>query len=174
MSNTLISLFLVATLGALATAASPAPGQKGPVDTGPGTLAAARKYLEGRWGLLSLEIFPPGAPPLNVKGEGMLTYDGFGNLDVQIRVDQATNDVLRAAGIPTMDGSLSSSGRTVVDMKARTLTYIFKGQPPRGAPSGPLALNRPRHWEVNGNVLTLTTKGDDGKPVSVARWQKAP
>ena len=43
---------------------------------------------------------------------------------------------------------------------------------PAGAPSGPLALNRKRYWVVEGNVLTLTTKADDGKDLSVAKWQK--
>ena len=57
-------------------------------------------------------------------------------------------------------------------MQARTLTYVVQGQPPAGAPSGPLALNRKRHWVVEGNLLTLTTKADDGKALSVAKWQK--
>ena len=33
-------------------------------------------------------------------------------------------------------------------------------------------MNRPRHWEVAGSLLTLTTRGDDGKPLSVGRWRK--
>jgi hypothetical protein len=172
MVHPVMSFCLVAALAAAAAAPAFTSPQKGPVDTGPGTLAAARKYLEGRWSLLSFEIVISGEQPQKVKGEGTLTYDGFGNLDVEIRVDQPTEDALRAAGIPIMDGILSSSGSTVVNMQARTLTYVFKGQPPRGAPSGPLALNRPRHWEVEGDVLTLTTKSDDGRPVSVARWRK--
>jgi hypothetical protein len=53
------------------------------------------------------------------------------------------------------------------------LTYVLEGQAPLGAPSGPLALNRPRHWQVDGNLLTLTIKGDDSRPVSVGRWQKS-
>ena len=65
------------------------------------------------------------------------------------------------------------SGRTAIDMQARTLTYFIAGQAPLGAPSGPLALNRPRYWQVAGNILTLTTRGDDGQPLSVARWQKS-
>ena len=64
------------------------------------------------------------------------------------------------------------SGRTAIDIQARTLTYFFAGQAPLGAPSGPLALNRTRYWQVADNILTLTTRGDDGQPLSVGRWQK--
>jgi len=41
-------------------------------------------------------------------------------------------------------------------------------------PKGPLSYGQPRHWDVKGNVLTLTTKGDDGRAVAVGVWQKAP
>ena len=149
-------------------------GQRGPADTGPGTLAAARKYLEGRWSLMSFEVFPPGGQGLRVEGAGTLTYDAFGNLDVEIRVDEKTALALHDVGIPTTNGRLSTRGRTVVDMQARTLTYVLQGQPPLGAPSGPLALNRPRHWHVEGNTLTLTTQDGNGQRLSVARWQKGP
>ena len=145
----------------------------GPVQAGPGTAAAARKFLEGRWGLMSFEVLPPGEPPLRVNGSGVLVYDAFGNLDVEIRVDEATARALEGAGISSTRGRISMSGRTAIDMQARTLTYFFAGQAPLGAPSGPLALNRPRYWEVTGNILTLTTRGDDGQPLSIARWQKS-
>jgi hypothetical protein len=166
--------YLLATIIALATAAAVTAGepQKGPVDKGPGSLTAARKYLEGRWRLLSFDVFPPGQTPIKVLGAGTLRYDAFGNLTVEIRVDPPTALQLREAGIPTTKGAISTSGRTVVDLQARTLTYVLEGQPAFGHPSGPLALNRPRHWTVEGNVLTLVTKGADGEQLSVARWEK--
>jgi hypothetical protein len=152
------------------------PINLGAPETGPGTTQAARKYLEGRWSLLSYEVFPPGRPSIQVTGgSGSLSYDSFSNLDIQIRVaDKAMAESLERAGIPLQDGVISTTGRTVIDMQARTLRYILEGQPALqlGPPSGPLALIRPRHWELNGNVLTLTTKGDDGKPVSIGAWQK--
>ena len=163
-------LLVLVALGS--SAATGAALQRGPVSKGPGTLAAARKYLEGRWSLLSFEVFPAGQPPIRVKGEGSLLYDSFGNLDVQIRVDKATAERLTLAGIPAPAGIVSIRGRTVIDMQALTLTYFLEGQPPFGTPSGPLALNRPRHWRIEGNVLTLMTKGDDGQPVSVGKWEK--
>lgn len=159
-------------IAALAGSAYSAPLQKGPANTGPGSLAAARKYLEGRWSLVSYDVFPPGKPPIQIRGAGTLTYDGFGNLQVEIRVDKATGAQLEQAGVPITNGMLSIGGRTAVDMQRRILTYFLEGQPPLGAPSGPLALNRPRHWQVEGNVLTLTTRGEDGQPLSVGRWEK--
>lgn len=168
MSAAIVAL----TLNACKSVPWEGPIKAGPTDTGPGTLAAARKYLEGRWTLVSYEVFPPEGPPITLNGTGILTFDEFANLTIDIRADKASAAVLEKAGIQTTDGKLLTSGRTVVDMQSRTLTYVIEGEPPLGAPSGPLALNKPRHWEVEGNQLTLTIKGDDGRPVSVGRWQK--
>ena len=75
------------------------PIEMGPVDTGPGTLASARQFLEGRWHLESFEIHSPGKPPLVLKGTGTLTYDAMSNLRMEVRADAASADMLRAAGI---------------------------------------------------------------------------
>ncbi len=146
----------------------------GPVAKGPGTLAAARKYLQGRWSLISYDFYPPGKPMVRLDGQGTLLYDDFGNLEMDIRVDKKTALVLEEVGIRTTDGRLSTKGRTVIDLQARTLVFVLEGQPAFGQPSGPLALNRPRHWEVTDTELTLTTKGDDGKPLAIGHWRKVP
>jgi hypothetical protein len=162
-------------IGAAACAGAPRerPVELGPVDQGKGSLTAARKYLEGRWTLESFEVFPPGRAPVTLKGQGTLSYDDFGNLQMEIRTDEQSADLLRAAGIDIRDNSISTSGRTVVDMQNRTLTYVVEGQAPTSA-SGPLALNRPRHWEVQADRLTLTTRDESGKPLSVGRWRRMP
>ena len=82
-----------AIVAALATAACAAkPIQKpiglGEVDKGAGSLTAARQYLQGRWSLMSYQIFPAGQPPIQLNGNGTLTYDEFGNMDIR-RLDQA-------------------------------------------------------------------------------------
>jgi hypothetical protein len=144
----------------------------GPVDQGPGSVVSARAFLEGRWTLESFEVYPPGKPPITLKGSGTLSYDEFGNLKMDIRADQTSSDILRAAGVEISDGVISSNGRTVVDMQNKTLTYVVKSQP--GAPAtGPLAPSRPRYWQVEGDVLTLTTKDDAGNPASVSRWRRS-
>jgi len=175
MTRHLVRVASIALLAALLVPAASAFAQKrklGEPDTGAGTSTAARKYLEGRWGLISFDVFPPGKAPIKLGGQGSLTYDGFGNMQFEVRIPPDAVEPLRLAGIPSNKGVVSLGGRTVIDMQAHTLTYVVQGQPPAGAPSGPLALNRKRYWVVEGNVLTLTTKADDGKDLSVAKWQK--
>jgi hypothetical protein len=157
-------------ISACAAAPINKPIKGGPVDTGSGSLTAARKFLEGRWSLESFEVHPPGKAVVALKGMGTLTYDDFGNLRMEIRADQAASDQLRAAGVDIRDGTISSDGRTAVDMENRTLTYSIEGQPAAG--TGPLAMNRPRYWQVEGNLLTLTTKDDAGNVATVGRWRK--
>ncbi len=145
------------------------PVKGGAVDTGPGTLTAARQYLEGNWTLESFEVVVPGKGLVALKGTGRLTYDGYGNLRMDIEADPASVEILRTAGIEVRGNRISSEGRTVVDMQARTLAYILEGQKPG---IGPLAINRLRYWQVDGNLLTLSTKDDAGGTLSVGKWRK--
>jgi hypothetical protein len=147
------------------------PLAMGPVDTGPGTLASARRFLEGRWQLETFEIHRPGQPPLVLKGSGTLIYDDMSNLRMEVRADEASADLLRAAGVDIRDGMISTEGRTAIDLQNRTLTYALGGQAPL-VQGGPLAMDRPRHWVVDGDILTLSTKDDAGRPLSVARWKR--
>jgi hypothetical protein len=169
---------VAAALLAAATACAGAPRQKplpvGKIDTGAGSLAEARKFLEGRWALESFEVRPPGKPPIMLKGTGVLNYDDFGNLRMEIRADQASSDLLRAAGIDIRDGVISTNGRTAIDQQNHTLTYFLEGQPSSNfTGGGPLATNRPRHWEITGDVLTLTTQDDSGAPLSIGKWKRS-
>jgi len=105
----------------------------------------------------------------------VLNYDDFGNLTMEIRADQATSDLLRAAGIEIRDGVISTKGRTAIDLQNHTLTYFLEGQRSGYVTGGgPLAPSRPRHWEVTEDLLTLTTKDDSGAPMSISRWRRTP
>jgi hypothetical protein len=111
----------------------------------PGRLPRRAKYLEGRWALQSFEVRPPGKAPIFPKGSGSLNYDDFGNMRMEIRADEASSDLLRAAGINIRDGVISSDGRTVIDLQNHTLTYFIEGQPSSTTTGGgPLATNKPR------------------------------
>jgi hypothetical protein len=154
-------------------AAGEKPVQLGPVDTGAGTLASARKFLEGRWTLESFEIHAPGKPVLALKGSGTLVYDDMSNLRMEVRADEASADLLRGAGIDIRDGLISTDGRVALDLQNRTLTYVLQGQAPL-VKRGPLAMERPRHYVVDENTLTLTTRDEAGQPLSIARWKRTP
>jgi len=165
------ALLATSLLGLSACAAGPArPAKGGPVDVGTGSLVEARKYLEGRWTLESFDVHPPGKAVITPKVMGTLRYDAFGNLGMEIRADQAASALLQASGIEIQNGVISTTGRTAVDMQNHTLTYIVEGQPES---LGPLAARRPRYWQVEGKLLTLTIKDDAGAPASVSRWRKA-
>jgi len=79
--------------------------------------------------------------------------------------------MLRGAGIDIRDGMISTDGRAAIDLQNRTLTYVLKGQAPL-VKGGPLAMERPRHWVVSADTLTLTTRDDAGQPLSVGHWKR--
>ncbi len=131
-----------------AACAKPPRAKTGPIETGADSLTAARKLLEGRWALESFEVYPAAGEPIRLSGAGTLEYDEFSNLKIEIRTDPATAERLRVAGMQTNGGVLSSDGRAALDVQQKTLTYIIQGQPTGAAASGPLGLNRKRHWQV--------------------------
>jgi len=167
---------ILATVVAASAGCAAAPRQRpvegGPVATGTGTLSSARKFLEGRWALESFEVRPPGKSPVLLKGDGTLLYDDSGNLKMDIRADEASSDLLRAAGVDIRDGVIATEGRTAIDLQNRTLTYVVQGQPANAR--GPLGTARPRHWEVTADSLVLTTQDDAGQPLSIGRWRRMP
>lgn len=169
------TLVLLGTVVGAMAACSAAPRQRpvemGPVASGAGTLSSARKFLEGRWTLESFEFRQPGKAPLILKGAGTLVYDDMGNLTMNIRADEASSDLLRAAGVDIRDGAISTEGRTAIDLQNHTLTYVMQGQAP--LIRGPLGTDRPRYWVVEGDLLTLTTKDSAGEPASIGKWRKA-
>jgi hypothetical protein len=144
----------------------------GPVDQGPESLIAERKFLEGTWSLQQFQVFPQGKPPITLTGAGTLTYDQFGNLRVEIRADEKASDLLRAAGVDIRDGKISTDGRVVVDAQNRSLSYVLDGQKVGDPAAGPLAPSRPRYWQIKGDVMTLSTKDDAGRILSAGTWKK--
>jgi hypothetical protein len=142
-----------------------------PPNTGQGTVNQARQYLEGTWSLVSFTIHPPGGAPIEMKGTGTLVYDDFNNMTMDLNADAASATLLAKAGVPMENNRFSTKGKVIVDMQNRTLRYVMEGQHV-GVTTGPMAIDRLRHWEVSGNTLTLTTKDDGGKPLSVGTWQK--
>ena len=170
--NGAVFVYLVSSLAGCSAAPRQRPIKGGDVETGAGTLTAARKYLEGRWSLQSFQVFPAGKPPVPVQGQGTVVYDDYSNLTMDVRVDDASVKALQAAGVEVVNNSFHTEGRVVVDMNKRTLTYMMSKDGSVARKPGPLDLNLPRHWEVAADTLTLTTKDAAGKPLFVSVWQR--
>jgi hypothetical protein len=49
--------------------------------------------------------------------------------------------------------------------------YGFEGRYP-ALTAAPIAAERLCYWNVTGSTLTLTTKDDSGKPLTVGRWRR--
>ena len=175
MSRTPVATGLAALLMVAIAALTGAAAPQHPAGASPKTLVEARKYPEGRWSLESFAVRSPGASLVKLDGSGVLTFDDFANLRMEIRTNQSSSDLLRAAGIQMLDGVISSDGRVAIDLQRRTLTYFIEGQRSSYVTGGgPLALSRPRHWEVTADTLTLTTRDDGGAPLSISRWTRRP
>jgi hypothetical protein len=144
----------------------------GDPNTGAGSIAAARKFLEGRWTFVSMEIFPANEAPIKVVGSGTIIYDEFANMDVQVRIEPETAKQFDRVGIPVPAGLYTTKGQTQVDMTTRTLRYVLEGEDVVRPVRHPLDIGLPRYWEVDGNTLTLRTKDPKGSVLSVSVWRK--
>jgi hypothetical protein len=168
----LSAALLLSVLGPPACKSTPVAARTSPVPTGIGTLAQARQYLTGKWTLLSMDIFPPGEAAIHDAMTGSLVYDEYANMTVELHLKPDTAELASRIGIPVSDGSVITTGRTVIDMNNHSLSYVLQGQPPVRPSTHPLDINRPRYWEVNGDTLTLRTRDTDGKVLSVSVWKK--
>jgi hypothetical protein len=164
---TALSLALVIS-GAAACTYKP---RTAPINTGAGTVNQARQYLQGNWSLLSFTIYDANGTAIAMKGTGTLIYDDFNNMTMTLQADDATAALLAKAGLPMEKNQFSTKGKTIVDMQNRTLRYVLEGQY-IGVTTGPMAVDRLRYWQVEGNTLTLSTRDDAGKPLSVGTWRK--
>ena len=171
MRHLLRSMTLAAVAAAFVTIGGCAPKPIGlrPVDTGAARCRRA-EALEGRWGLLSFEVHPPGRDVIKVPARARCC--SFGNLEMEIRTDETTRQALSEAGIPLEKGRLSVKGRTAVDMAHQHLDLRAAGPAADRAALRTPCRHPPRHWTVEGDVLTLGTKDDLGNPTTVGRWRR--
>jgi hypothetical protein len=162
-------------------AASPRqrPIRTSPVPTSGATLEAARKQLEGRWTLVSLEYAAPDGRTAAIDGTaGALTADAFGNLSIEYRMSEGGLKVLEGLGFKAPDRVISTTGRSVINVDQQSIVYVDdKAQPfdPKVAAgrANPFALERTRYYDFGADgTLTLTTRHDDGKNAVVSRWKK--
>jgi hypothetical protein len=147
----------------------PAPIKKplktGPIASGPESLEATRRALEGTWTLTSAEIVDDQGAHRPVKASGRLTYDAFGNMAVHGVVEDAT---LRDTLV------LEYQGRIVIDV---TRHQFYPADLESAKPIDPdeiarIAPDKVRHYELTTTTLAVTYADKAGKTTAVIRWKR--
>jgi hypothetical protein len=161
----LVLVLLTAALAACAPAPRGRPVKAGPTDTGPGSLEATRRQLEGNWELVSLETYRDGKP-VPVKAAGRLTYDAYGNVTTQ----GVINDP--AAGAPS--DVLSYSGVIVIDVHKKEWRLTDAQARPGGTAELPadVAADKIRKYEFAGDQLKTSMVDKSGRVTATATWRK--
>jgi hypothetical protein len=138
----------------------------GPVDTGPGSLEATRRALQGTWTLVSLDVLDASGARQPVKATGRLTYDAYGNMTISGTIE---NDPVKTPAL------LEFKGRIVIDT-ARKQFYaadLVAGQPVDAAQLAPVSADKARRYELTSDSLTVTYMDAAGRPTATASWRRA-
>jgi hypothetical protein len=132
----------------------------GPVDTGPTSLEAVRRQLQGTWDLVSLDTFPtPGGAAVPLSGaKAVLTYDDYGNLTMR-----------GTASTPLLE----YSGRAVIDVVKQQL-YLRSITGSGGAEELPQELDfaSTRKYAFEGDLLKISTIDAQGRITATAVWKR--
>lgn len=169
-----VALALVITGGCMG-----GPVRGTPVATGPDSIAAARKALQGTWQLLTLDVAADDGRRTPVEAKGELKLDDFGNLGIEYRMSEAGISALKAIGITPPTPVITTTGQVVIDPNQRRITYVNAEQRADPLDAGlaarranPFALERVRYYNIGADgILTLTTRHESGRDAATSRWQ---
>ena len=150
------------------------------VATSGDTLENARRALQGTWALVSLNVNAPDGRKAAVEAAGTLVSDAFGNLSIEYRMSPGGQKMLESVGVTTPNPVITTTGRAVIDVDKRLITYVSDKADAKpfdaelaARRNNPFALERPRSYAVDADgLLTLTTHYDDGQDAAVSRWKK--
>lgn len=137
----------------------------GPVATGPESLEATRRAMEGASTLVSLEVVDAEGSHRPVQATGQLTYDAYGNLTIKgVIADAALRSTL----------VIDYTGRIVID-PVRHQYYpadLATDRPVAADQIAPVSPDKLRRYELSANAFVVTYLDASGKPTAVARWRR--
>lgn len=142
------------------------PVRMGDVDTGPGSLEAVRRQLQGTWELVSLAVVPQGGgAPVPLAARGTLSYDEYGNLTIDAHTDDPNApQAARSAGV------LSFKGRAVIDAPKSELKLMdVTGSVD---PNTVISTERRRRYAFEGDLLKLSSLEPNGQIAATATWRR--
>jgi hypothetical protein len=157
-------------LALLLSACQAAPRQRpielGPVDTGAGSLEAARRQLQGEWSLVALETPESSGELTRIAATGVLTYDEYGNFTITGRVEDP-----RASRLE-LERMLTFTGRAVVDPRRQELRLIENTGKGDRLAGTPIALDRVRRYAFDKELLRISTVDANGSITATTTWQR--
>ncbi len=162
----LIAVLLTTLVGcAEAPRARVRPVEMGPVDTGAGSLEAARRQLAGTWILASYTVHDAAGAAVSVPAAAKLTYDEYGNLTIQGTVEGGDERARQSGAF------LNYKGRAVIDAAKQQLRLLDL----EGTGNVPSSVNvsAAREYRIDGNRLDITAKDASGRVLAVASWTRA-
>jgi hypothetical protein len=172
----------VLLLGGCAASARQRPIGVAPVTQGPGTTAAVRTALDGRWVLIGLTVTSADGRSAAVDATGTLVADAFGNLNIEFRISEAGRKALEAVGVSSPGSVISTTGQAVIDAQQQRITYVGDDfdkrrsgfdTDPAARRANPFALERARYYVFGSDgVLTLSTRHDTGAAAATSRWKR--
>ncbi len=172
MFDWLSSKRVIATVAAvvIGTGCAAAPRERpikgGDVDTGPGSVEAVRRQLEGTWDLVSLAVTPKGgAAPVTVAAQGSLTYDKYGNLKIEARTSDSYAPEAAQSG-----GVLEFEGKAVID--AANSELKLTDMTGNVDPNAVLSPERRRRYAFEGDLLRLSSMDASGNVTATATWRR--
>src|SRR5262245_58246381 len=156
------------------------PLSTSPVASGPNTMEAVRKQLEGTWTLTSLIVHNASGASATPQATGTLTWDAFGNLKIEYRLSETGVKALNAIGVHPPTPVITTDGRAVINAQAKEIQYVPPDAVSRpfdpklaAARDDPFALERLRYYVIGADgSLTLSTRHENGKDAAVSRWKK--
>lgn len=176
------AVLILAFAAACASSPRQRPVSVGDVETGSGSLAEARKQLEGSWQLVSLRMANADGRQTDVDATGSLNLDGFGNLHIEFRMSAAGQKALSSIGITSPNPVLTTTGRAVIDPQQQRVSYVGDDFVKSGGMdagvaakrNNPLAAERERYYKFDADgTLILSTRYPDGKEASIGRWKRS-
>jgi hypothetical protein len=156
---------VVVGMGCAAASRQP-PVQAGDVNTGPGSLDAVRRQLEGTWDLVTLAVMPArGAALVPVAAQGTLMYDKNGNLSIDAKTSDSYAPEAAQSG-----GVIAFEGKAVIDSAKSELQLTDKGGnvDPKAAPSP----ERRRRYAFEGDLLRLSSIDGAGRVTTTSTWRR--
>ena len=158
------------------------PLSTSPVAQGSDSIASARNELQGRWTLMTLSVSTGSGQQAAIDATGVMTFDPYGNLNIEYRLSEAGRKTLDGLGIETPGLVLSTSGNVAIDPKQKQIRYMAEGAQEKALKfdadqaarrANPFAVERVRYYFfTDDGLLMLATRHDDGTDAAVARWKR--